>query len=36
MSSEERAIEPLRLDEREDKENGEVKEVAGVELGTKP
>lgn len=36
MSSDERAIEPLGLDEREDKENGEVNNVAEVELGAKP
>lgn len=36
MPSEERAIEPLWLDEREDRENAEVNNVAAVELGTKP
>lgn len=36
MSSEERAIEPLGLDEREDREIGVVKDVAEAELGTEP
>ncbi len=36
MSSEERAIEPLKLDERENRENSAVNKVAEVELGAKP
>lgn len=36
MSSDERAIEPLKLDEREERENSVVNNAAEVELGEKP
>lgn len=36
MSSDERAIEPVGLDKKEEKENGVVNNVAEVELGAEP